>query len=210
MTAEKLPASAHRTSTPAPTRQSYERASATLEALAGWTYASGNDLPETVTEAELSTAIGVLSWTLQPATPEALAVAIKVLADFGQTFGLPAPQIEAAIATYREDLADLPGDILLRAVKRVRAEWRWGNRLPMSGDIRKAAADDLAARGDKLRLLQAARLRCNRPAAVRPETKAEEDARLRSRRAAAGPVGDAVRSVATAWRSPEREEGAAR
>lgn len=81
-----------------------------------------------------------------PAPPETYLRAMTKLIEFATAFGIPAGDPEAVQRIYREKLADLPGDLLLRAIVRVTDQWAWGNRLPMPGEIRKTVSSEFSQR----------------------------------------------------------------
>jgi hypothetical protein len=87
-----------------------------------------------------------VSAALEPADERVFAVALKRMADFAKAFNLPPLQVDSAVPFYREYLGKLPPDLLLKAVENVLGTWKWGNRLPMPGDILAAAKDEMSAR----------------------------------------------------------------
>lgn len=156
-------------STTVQTKKYFALADFGLEALETWK--ASYPMPATVTPERLLMARTALSGPLEPASPEGFAVALKTLTTFGRAFGIPTPQLDDAIAIYREDLAHLPADVLIAAIKEVRAGWTWGNRLPMPADILKAAHEEMNKRWAPMHHVQRAESHFRR------ETKAEAMAR---------------------------------
>lgn len=70
----------------------------------------------------------------------------------------PTPSASALFEFWRGELSDLPGDLLLAALRRVIHTHRW-RHVPTVADLRAAVADDLRDRKDALRQLQTAQAR---------------------------------------------------
>lgn len=72
-------------------------------------------------------------------------MALDKLFAFARAFNVPA---DAVVLTplYRDGMVDLPADLLLEAVTRVTRSWKWGNRLPMPGDLRAAVEPEMFER----------------------------------------------------------------
>ena len=87
---------------------------------------------------------------------------------------------------YREDLADLPSDLLVLAVQRVVMTHRYRN-LPLPAEFRKAVAEELARRRLALSQLQAVRKfgRFAEPA-LPPEERQTSAQAAETRRSVAG------------------------
>lgn len=93
---------------------------------------------------------------LAPAGPQTYAVQMAKLMEFARTFDVKVPNERSAQKIYRETLGVLPADLLALAITRTIETWRWGNRLPMPGDIRATVRDDLARRRNDLSTLRIA------------------------------------------------------
>jgi len=98
---------------------------------------------------------------LAPASPQAFAVAMDRLLDFAEAFGLKVPKRQQAVEIYREALRVLPEDLLMTAVERTIADWKW-SRLPPPADIRAQVTDEMGHRilldsRARLAVLQASR-----------------------------------------------------
>lgn len=113
-----------------------------LDLLKGW---QPHETLPAVRTADLQQSILGLASLLEPASPEAFAVALDKLFAFARAFNVPA---DAAVLTplYRDGLVDLPSDLLVEAVARVTRSWKWGNRLPMPGDLRAAVEPEMFER----------------------------------------------------------------
>lgn len=107
---------------------------------------------------------------VQPTNAQAFAVAIKPFIDWVQRYGvipLEKPeadggepgrrrqQIADIVSGYREDLGDLPTDVLCDAVKKVVGGYRY-NSLPKPGDFRAVADAEMRERNNRLRRLRTA------------------------------------------------------
>lgn len=68
-------------------------------------------------------------------------VALDKLFSFGRDFDI---KTDPASTTkhYAEAFKNYPGDLVVEGVKRICGNWKWGNRLPMPGDIRAAVHDE--------------------------------------------------------------------
>lgn len=100
--------------------------------------------PPSLTNDELERTVAILTTKTTPATVQEYARAMMALIEFGGAFGVPCGSPEAVQAIYRETLADLPAELLHRAVARIKSGWTWGNRMPFPAEIRATVADDLA------------------------------------------------------------------
>jgi hypothetical protein len=87
-----------------------------------------------------------LATLLEPASVEALAIALDKLLAFARAFNVNVPDRAGVMAIYRDALADLPGDLLVEAAARATRSWSWGNRLPMPADLRKLVERELQER----------------------------------------------------------------
>lgn len=140
-----------------------------LDLLVGWR--AHEPVPQTATVAVLEQSISGLASLLEPASVEALAIALDRLLAFARAFNVPVSDRATVLAIYRDTLADLPSDLIVEAVGRATRNWTWGNRLPMPGDLRKTIEPELFARTaahgrHKVALLYA---KDRERAAVRPE-----------------------------------------
>nr|BDD44199.1 hypothetical protein 29 [Balneolaceae bacterium] len=102
---------------------------------------------------------------LKPADKQAWAVSMDRLLSWVERYGvIPLPTNDKARAErlqdialgYREDLPDIPGDLLYEAVNRIIGEQHY-RVLPMPGDIRKAVKTEWDERKRRLDKLQTAR-----------------------------------------------------
>lgn len=112
--------------------------------LQGWQ--AHEPVPQTATVAALEQSIWGLASLLEPASVEALAIALDKLLTFARAFNVPVSDRVTVAAIYRDALADLPSDLVVEAVTRATRDWTWGNRLPMPGDLRKVIEPELFAR----------------------------------------------------------------
>lgn len=90
----------------------------------------------------------------KPCGAKAFAVILDRLFAFGRAFGITNIHPEDAVRSYRESLAELPEDLVDTAVHTAISSWRWGNRLPMPGDLRAFVEDDFAERKSDLTTLR--------------------------------------------------------
>ena len=97
--------------------------------------------------------------SLIPASDEVYARALSKLIEFALAFGIPCGDPAAVQRIYHEKLADLPHDLLTKAVTRVTDTWTWGNRLPMPAEIRKTISNELVYRRVQLSRAQLAMLK---------------------------------------------------
>ena len=102
---------------------------------------------------------------LKPADGQAWAVSMDRLLSWVERYGvIPLPTNEDARSKrlrdialgYREDLPDIPGDLLYEAVNRIIGEQHY-RVLPMPGDIRKAVKTEWDERKRRLDKMQTAR-----------------------------------------------------
>jgi hypothetical protein len=77
---------------------------------------------------------------------EAFAVLVARIFDFARTFGLANPDAGMATKFYRDALADMPQDLLSRAVSDICREWKWGNKIPLPADLRNQVERELTQR----------------------------------------------------------------
>jgi hypothetical protein len=96
--------------------------------------------------------------SLLPANPQILAIQMAELLTYARAFGVPAQDIENASRFYQEALAHLPSDLLVLAMRRVRATHRYGMRLPLPSEITGTVSAEMAQRHMLVRKLAAARL----------------------------------------------------
>lgn len=144
-------------------------------------------------------AIAALEVGTAPADPHSLAVALDGLLDYAETFGLPVPNRSAALMAYIEAMRDMPADLVVEAVARVKREWR-ANRMPAPAIVRGFVADELAARKmAAMRLRTMDMLDKPAPPAVRPDPA--------KARCAAAAVSTAVRSTRRPAAEPLTDEG---
>ena len=125
-------------------QQTLEQSWRSCSDLEGWI--PSMDVPKTVTMTALKSAEAVFRTSLRPAGNEARAVAIKKLLQFGRTNKIEVPDERATMADYNHHLKHLPEDLLELAVDSVTANWKWGNRLPMPGDLLAVGKTELTNR----------------------------------------------------------------
>ena len=100
---------------------------------------------------------------LQPAPVKAFMVAIDRLTTFAATFGITVANPKAAAEFYREDLGDLPADLLDKAVRSATKNWIYQS-LPKPAEVRKHVVDELIKRRTDATRLEMAHMRA--PAAL--------------------------------------------
>lgn len=129
-------------SNPVPSLATAQQSLKALDLLKGW---QPHETLPAVRSQDLQQSILGLASLLEPASPEAFAVALDKLFAFARAFNVPA---DAAVLTplYRDGLVDLPSDLLVEAVARVTRSWKWGNRLPMPGDLRASIEPEMFER----------------------------------------------------------------
>lgn len=115
-----------------------------LSAIAEWKLP--DPPPENWTPTMMEHAIALVDQALLPSNPKAVMVAIDKLLAFGRAFNLPTPEKSVVIESYRDQLSNLPADLLERAVTETIGNWRWGNRMPMPSDIRATVEGELLRR----------------------------------------------------------------
>lgn len=84
---------------------------------------------------------------------KAMAVLLDRLFAFGRAFNIPTPA-KGATAEYDEALRNYPPDLLEIAINRARQDWKWGNRLPMPGDLKEFITQEASERAARLAKLQ--------------------------------------------------------
>lgn len=163
--------------------------------LAGW---KATDRLPAAARAEAEACIPALEAGLVPASPKVLAVAIARLLDWVEDFGItPMPTDDAArrekvgrlAARYREHLAALPEDLLLRCVDETMVAHRFRN-LPLPADMIARVSGELARRRTALGACRLAlKLGCfdAEPIAASDRVRPEQMRQLR-RELAAGAV----------------------
>lgn len=115
-------------------------------------------------------AIAAFQAALAPADARVFAVAMDELLAFGRSFNIGVPDPKGAVAAYRQALSDLPGDLILQAVRAAVASWAWGNRLPMPADLRALITDELWRRKRALTKAEAAGRRVRSQPSKRQES----------------------------------------
>lgn len=91
-----------------------------------------------------------LERTLYPAGPQEMAIALDKLFRFARTFGISTETTEEATVFYRDALKKYPIDLIIVAVDRVCASWRWGSKLPLPADLTNEVSGDFRRRRSKL------------------------------------------------------------
>ena len=108
--------------------------------------------PEGIDRGMVEVALDLAADRLTPCDPKTFAVLMKNLMTWATGFGVKTPDMAVITASYRAHI-DLPADLMAVAVDRAMRDWKWGNRLPLPGELRGFVADELAERVlDQLRL----------------------------------------------------------
>ncbi|WP_425407573.1 hypothetical protein [Hwanghaeella sp.] len=114
------------------------------------------DLPPGITKMQIKADLRAYQATLQPCGAEALAVCLKELTDWIDTFqSVPPEKRKAAIKHYGDVLREIPSDLAYEAVQRVKRNYRYPS-LPKPGDLKAAISDDLLQRRRERNVLQSA------------------------------------------------------
>lgn len=130
-----------------------------------------------------------------PQSPDflkALSTVIGQLRRLADAFGIRVEDWAEMTRLYSDGLDDLPPELMPLMLKRLLKRWDNGFRLPLPAELRAMIAPELAAHTTALlhqrREEQKARLATLRvlPCGLRPETRAEEAARLKARAKALG------------------------
>ncbi len=177
--------------------------------LAGW---KPTDRLPHAARAEAEGCIPGLEAALQPADPKALALALTKLLDWIGDFGIVPLPVDAAArdayltrlaGRYREHLARLPADLLMRCVDETMAAHRFRN-LPLPADMIARVSAEWGRRRNALGACRLAlKLNCFEAPPIAPEDRVrpEQVRQLRQELAAA----TAARSMADAD-TPEHGE----
>ncbi|MCA3247344.1 MAG: hypothetical protein ING29_12800 [Azospirillum sp.] len=166
---------------------------------------------ERITEAQakmLSDAIRACEYHLAPAGPEFLAVQLDKLFEFAAAFGINADRAKAA--KFYAPLANLPRDLLAKAVDAAISRKTDSYRPPLPAEIEATVADDLALRRRVMAGLQKMKLAPveRRTGRRTPEEIARVDAEMAKVRAALAQGGAALRGQADPSRNaPNAESG---
>lgn len=135
----------------------------------------------------IPTALQLAEAAASPAGPKAKAVALADLSEWLDIYApVPLPtekgerlaRVTAIVQRLGKDLGDLPGDLLVKAVRSVTQSHEY-SKLPLPGEFRRIVADELARRTTALnRLRSAAKFgRFEEPAGDRAfATDAQKDA----------------------------------
>ncbi len=126
---------------------------ACLDLLDGWK--AIYPLPVQVTKPMLSQALDFLAPSVAPASREAIAIAADTLISFARAHSIQV-DAKAYTASIAENLSDLPSDLLVVGAKAILRSWKWGNRLPMPGEIREFMGKELQTRLAPVHRLQTA------------------------------------------------------
>lgn len=132
------------TVSPTPMQKTLEESWKRCLDLEGWM--PSMDVPESVTMTALKSAESAYRLSMRPAGPEARAVAIKKLLSFARTNKIEVPDPASTMQDYNHHLKHLPEDMLEKAVDSITANWKWGNRLPMPGDLLEIGKNELTKR----------------------------------------------------------------
>ncbi|MDX2142989.1 MAG: hypothetical protein SFV19_06520 [Rhodospirillaceae bacterium] len=133
------------------------------------------DVPASLTAGALSHEIEMLSASLAPASDNEFTSAMARLVAVASTLGIACPGAEVLRMRYREILADLPVDLINRAIKRIADKWIYGNRVPTPAEIRAVVKPELTHRAGLLRRARFALLKLS--AQPRPSEQAVADRR---------------------------------
>ena len=134
-----------------------------MKSLVGWR--DGEELPSDLIKPDLRAAYAEKRASLAPSRPEAFAVLISGLLDFGEAFGkarVDHGQKASVIGHYVETLGDLPPDLLAEAIAAHKKAWVYPG-LPTPAEIRAHVSGRLSTR-----LVELDRLK--RAGAKAPET----------------------------------------
>lgn len=135
------------------------QASPTLLALEKWQPQN----PAPATKDELSKAITALSEQMKPASDLQYAQAMKALIEFASAFQIPCQKPEILHQIYREQLGKLPGDLLMLAIDRVKAQWIWRTQMPFPADIRNKVSEEWSKRAMLLSRAKVAAMKATEP-----------------------------------------------
>lgn len=106
----------------------------------------------------LPQAMRAVQASLLPAPAKQMTVEIARLVEWARAFSIPAPDVETAVTSYRAALRHLPSDLLAQAFETVKANHKWGMRLPLPADLATTAQGELSKRlRVKAGLIQASR-----------------------------------------------------
>lgn len=126
--------------------------SAALPILTAWT--AGTDLSSKMTPELIESALVEAQARVTPSDETelmAMAASLRVR-NFAATFSVPV-NAGAVGKEYREHLGTLPADVIPVAIHRLLGRWKWGNRVPMPGDVKAEIADEMAERTNTVHLL---------------------------------------------------------
>lgn len=87
---------------------------------------------------------------LKPASQQSMAVAIDQIMKFGVTFKIPAGNVKDATQFFGAGLAGLPEDLLQAAVLETLQGCKFGNRLPLPGELRACVTERMGRRARRL------------------------------------------------------------
>lgn len=149
--------------------------------LAGWT--SGQPVPRGFSRDLLRRALADADGVLAPADNTEFATAMDRFFDFADTFGVKYKDRIGAIRFYVEALADLPADLLDKAVASVVRNYVYGHRLPPPAELRAVVTDELCdriARRHRLRQAASGELLSEAPPPASPEQRERMAKQLRA------------------------------
>ena len=141
-------------------------------------------MPDTATAPALAAALAAAGERLRPASPEAFATLISRLLDFAVAFAKgrfsadaaeATAQKRAAVAFYRQDLGDLPADLLEQAVRAATAAWIYPG-LPTPAEVRACVSAEMSRRRVEVARLQLVlgRVGVEKPAVLAAAAKGAE------------------------------------
>lgn len=103
-------------------------------------------LPAALTAADIQAVIEIAEDDLQPGGYDAIKAFVGDVIAFARAFDLAFGTDVAEIAkTYAAALADIPADLLVLAIARLRQTWRWA-RIPLPADVRAVVETELSCR----------------------------------------------------------------
>lgn len=137
-------------------------------------------VPADIDHRIVATAIAAYDRAMLPASPEAFAVTFDRLLSRARMWGIKLPQRQTdtdpdplvdLVRAYRQDLADVPADLLDQAITWACRHWTNGFRLPTPGELRNQISDQMSRRTmEKGRLnLALLRLPKDRPSAKKKD-----------------------------------------
>lgn len=160
-TTHALPAKAASTSVAVPSGKEWQarlgQALAALDAWATERRTDGGDMrPTAVVRRDLPSILETMQTACRPLDERAFAVAFVGFMETAIALGIgkagaSKEEVAVQLGVYRDALGDLPGDLLLWAMKAVWKEWRWQS-LPKPGDVHDRIKEKVSRRRDALQM----------------------------------------------------------